>query len=123
MNTGKTLCEIFAPSMNTPTTDGLPEVIFPETPLHDEKLSVTYATGDCGKYRAFVCIREGRVAVCSNSIKFAENFPSIWRRSMGRSFNTVAQALAAYKRPEVQKIVRAVAAKHREHFPNTTQDF
>lgn len=110
--------------MNTPTTDNLPEVRFIDTPVVVEKYGgAVHATADCGKHRAYVWIRDGYVNVSATTTTFAKNFPSIWHRSAGRVFETVAQALAAYKRPEVQKIVRAVAAKHREHFPNTTQDF
>lgn len=61
-----------------------------------------YANATCGKVSACVCINDYQVRViCQNAAH------KVWRGA-GRAFATVAEALAAYKTPEMKAIIAAV---------------
>ena len=61
-----------------------------------------YANATCGKVSACVCINDYEVRViCQNAAH------KVWRGA-GRAFQTVADALAAYKTPEMKAIIAAV---------------
>ena len=65
-----------------------------------------YAEATCGKVSACVCINEIYVRViCYNAAHKA------WR-GFGRVFQTVAEAIAAYKTPEMKAIIAAVDARN-----------
>lgn len=65
-----------------------------------------YAMATCGKVSACVCINDWQVRViCVNAAH------KCWRGS-GRGFATVAQAIEAYKKPEMKAIIAAVDAKN-----------
>ena len=65
-----------------------------------------YAMATCGKVTACVCINDWGVRViCINAAH------KVWRGA-GRGFATVAEAIEAYKKPEMKAIIAAVDAKN-----------
>ena len=65
-----------------------------------------YASATCGKISAIVCINDYEVRViCQNAAH------KVWRGA-GKAFKTIAEALAAYKTPEMKAIIAAVDAKN-----------
>lgn len=65
-----------------------------------------YAMATCGKVTACVCITDFGVRVtCINAAHKCF-------RGAGRGFATVAQAIEAYKKPEMKAIIAAVDAKN-----------
>ena len=65
-----------------------------------------YANATCGKVSACVCINDYQVRVtCQNASH------KVWRGA-GRAFQTVAEAIAAYKTPEMKAIIAAVDSRN-----------
>lgn len=65
-----------------------------------------YANATCGNVSACVCINDYQVRViCQNAAH------KVWRGS-GRAFATIAEAIAAYKKPEMKAIIAAVDARN-----------
>lgn len=61
-----------------------------------------YFSGTCGKVSAYVSFYDGLgVRVCCRNSSHR-----VWKGS-GRGFNSVAEALEAYKSPEMKAIIRA----------------
>jgi hypothetical protein len=65
-----------------------------------------YASATCGKISAIVCITEYNVRViCQNSAH------KTWR-GFGRSFESISEALAGYKTPQMKAIISAVDSRN-----------
>ena len=60
-----------------------------------------YFQGTCGKKSAFVSICPRWITVCCQNAAH-----QVWRKC-GRTFETIAEAVAAYKSPEMKAIIQA----------------
>ena len=65
-----------------------------------------YANATCGKVSACVCINDYEVRVIMQNAMH-----KVWR-GWGRAFNGAAEAIAAYKKPEMKAIIKAVDARN-----------